>query len=161
MTGSEATGSPLLGLAPAGPAAMEGRLLIVKPETVVGWHRAGFRLYWRWRSQRGGGRPEVAEEMLGIVIRKVSMPGPNSPSLLRQLLLGLPVSLVIVSPTLALFRLAHETDLGAYLLAVGIIIEHGMLVQETATRHLQTLTESCDASQYAASIKLHSLNDVK
>ncbi len=32
-------------------------LLIVKPETVVRWHRAGFRLYWRWRSrQRGAGR---------------------------------------------------------------------------------------------------------
>jgi hypothetical protein len=31
-------------------------LLIVKPETVVGWHRAGFRLFWRWRSRpRGGG----------------------------------------------------------------------------------------------------------
>jgi hypothetical protein len=26
-------------------------LLIVKPETVVSWHRAGFRLYWRWRSR--------------------------------------------------------------------------------------------------------------
>ena len=26
-------------------------LLIVKPETVAGWHRAGFRLYWRWRSR--------------------------------------------------------------------------------------------------------------
>src|SRR5271157_1878671 len=30
-------------------------LILVKPETVVGWHRAGFRLYWRPRS-RGGGR---------------------------------------------------------------------------------------------------------
>ena len=30
-------------------------LIVVKPETVVGWHRAGFRLYWRLRS-RGGGR---------------------------------------------------------------------------------------------------------
>ena len=28
-------------------------LLLVKPETVVGWHRAGFRLYWRWNSARG------------------------------------------------------------------------------------------------------------
>src|SRR3954451_15333650 len=27
-------------------------LVIVKPETVVGWHRAGFRLYWRWKSGR-------------------------------------------------------------------------------------------------------------
>ena len=26
-------------------------LVIVKPETVIGWHRAGFRLYWRWRSR--------------------------------------------------------------------------------------------------------------
>src|SRR4051794_6180625 len=35
-------------------------LVIVKPETVVGWHRAGFRLYWRWKSgsvaNSGGGR---------------------------------------------------------------------------------------------------------
>ena len=33
-------------------------LVIVKPDTVIGWHRAGFRLYWRWRSRpRGGQRP--------------------------------------------------------------------------------------------------------
>src|ERR1700730_11009242 len=32
-------------------------LIIVKPETVIRWHRAGFRLYWRWRSRhRGAGR---------------------------------------------------------------------------------------------------------
>ena len=38
-------------------------LAIVKPETVVGWHRAGFRLYWRWRSRPRGGRPKVSEEV--------------------------------------------------------------------------------------------------
>jgi putative transposase len=32
-------------------------LVIVKPETVINWHRAGFRLFWRWRSRRRGGRP--------------------------------------------------------------------------------------------------------
>src|ERR1700751_134110 len=32
-------------------------LAIVKPETVVKWHRAGFRLYWRWKSKARGGRP--------------------------------------------------------------------------------------------------------
>ena len=37
-------------------------LVIVKPDTVVGWHRAGFRLYWRWRSRPRGGRPKVSEE---------------------------------------------------------------------------------------------------
>jgi putative transposase len=38
-------------------------LLIVKPETVVGWHRAGFRLYWRWRSRPRGGRPKITAEI--------------------------------------------------------------------------------------------------
>jgi hypothetical protein len=40
-------------------------LVIVKPETVINWHRAGFRLYWRWRSRRRGGRPKVADEIRG------------------------------------------------------------------------------------------------
>ena len=35
----------------------------MKPETVVRWHRAGFRLYWRWRSRQRGGRPRISEEM--------------------------------------------------------------------------------------------------
>jgi hypothetical protein len=39
-------------------------LLIVKPETVVGWHRAGFRLYWRWRSRvRAPGRSKITPEI--------------------------------------------------------------------------------------------------
>ncbi len=46
-------------------------LVIVKPETVVGWHRAGFRLYWRWRSRPRGGRPKVSEEVR-ILIRRMA-----------------------------------------------------------------------------------------
>src|SRR6201990_1890375 len=38
-------------------------LAIVKPETVVKWHRAGFRLYWRWKSKPRGGRPTVPLEL--------------------------------------------------------------------------------------------------
>ena len=38
-------------------------LVIVKPETVIGWHRAGFRLYWRWRSRPRGGRPKITAEV--------------------------------------------------------------------------------------------------
>jgi hypothetical protein len=34
-------------------------LAIVKPDTIVRWHRAGFRLYWCWKSRRRGGRPTV------------------------------------------------------------------------------------------------------
>jgi hypothetical protein len=44
-------------------------LVIVKPETVVGWHRAGFRLYWRWRSRPRGGRPKITEEIRGLIRR--------------------------------------------------------------------------------------------
>ena len=42
-------------------------LAIVKPETVVGWHRAGFRLYWRWRSRPRGGRPKISEEFRTLI----------------------------------------------------------------------------------------------
>src|SRR6187399_931170 len=44
-------------------------LVIVKPETVIGWHRAGFRLYWRWRSRPGSGRPAITEEVRGLIRR--------------------------------------------------------------------------------------------
>ena len=34
-------------------------LAIVRPDTVIRWHRAGFRSYWRWKSRRRRGRPTV------------------------------------------------------------------------------------------------------
>jgi hypothetical protein len=50
-------------------------LAIVKPETVVKWHRAGFRLYWRWKSKPLGGRPTVPLE-IRKVIREMSIANP-------------------------------------------------------------------------------------
>ena len=44
-------------------------LVIVKPETVIGWHRAGFRLYWRWRSRPRGRRPRITGEMRDLIRR--------------------------------------------------------------------------------------------
>src|SRR5215472_4625310 len=44
-------------------------LVIVRPETVIGWHRAGFRFYWRWRSRPSGGRPQIAEGVRLLVRR--------------------------------------------------------------------------------------------
>ena len=44
-----------------------GALAIVKPETVIKWHRAGFRSYWRWKSRRRGGRPTVAPEIRKLI----------------------------------------------------------------------------------------------
>jgi putative transposase len=50
-------------------------LVVVKPETVVGWHRAGFRRYWRWKSRSLGGRPQI-EADLRALIRRMSVDNP-------------------------------------------------------------------------------------
>ena len=47
-------------------------LAIVKPDTIVRWHRAGFRLYWCWKSGRHGGRPTVPLEIRKL-IREMSI----------------------------------------------------------------------------------------
>jgi hypothetical protein len=39
-------------------------ITIVRPETLVRWHRAGFRLYWRWKSRSLGGRPKIAADLV-------------------------------------------------------------------------------------------------
>jgi hypothetical protein len=50
-------------------------LAIVKPDTIVRWHRPGFRSYWRWKSRPGGGRPTVPLEIRKL-IRKISIANP-------------------------------------------------------------------------------------
>src|SRR6478672_2464510 len=35
-------------------------MMIIRPETLVRWHRAGFRRYWRWKSRSLGGRPQIS-----------------------------------------------------------------------------------------------------
>jgi transposase InsO family protein len=47
-------------------------LAIIRPETVIRWHRAGFRSFWRWKSRRRGGRPRVPLE-IRRVIRDMSL----------------------------------------------------------------------------------------
>src|SRR5262245_16380972 len=42
-------------------------VVIVKPETVVAWHRQGFRLFWRWKSRRRNGRPLVASDARALI----------------------------------------------------------------------------------------------
>ena len=50
-------------------------LMIIRPETLVRWHRAGFRNYWRWKSGSRGGRPKI-ESDLRALIRRMSMENP-------------------------------------------------------------------------------------
>jgi hypothetical protein len=49
-------------------------LVLVKPATVVKWHRQGFRIYWRWRS-RCPGRPKTSDEIRDL-IRQMSVDNP-------------------------------------------------------------------------------------
>jgi hypothetical protein len=42
---------------------------IVRPETLLRWHRAGFRRYWRWKSRRRGGRPPIEAELRALIRR--------------------------------------------------------------------------------------------
>ena len=46
-------------------------LMIIRPETLVRWHRAGFRRYRRWKSRPLGGRPQIETE-LRVLIRRIS-----------------------------------------------------------------------------------------
>src|SRR5216684_1261853 len=54
---------------------MYDALAIVRPDTVIRWHRAGFRSYWRWKSRRRCGRPTVPLEIRRL-IREMSIANP-------------------------------------------------------------------------------------
>src|SRR5262249_13422582 len=55
--------------------SVRNALKILKPETVIAWHRAGFRAYWRWKSRAQGGRPRVSPEVREL-IREMSIANP-------------------------------------------------------------------------------------
>src|ERR1700741_1039331 len=78
-------------------------LAIVRPDTVIRWHRAGFRLYWRWRSRRRCGRPTVSLEIRRL-IREMSIVNPlwGAPRIHGELLmLGVDVSQTSVAKYMA------------------------------------------------------------
>src|SRR5438128_7445779 len=53
------------------PAILKA-MTIIRPETLVRWHRAGFRRYWRWKSRNLGGRPRI-DAGLRALIRRMSI----------------------------------------------------------------------------------------
>jgi hypothetical protein len=72
-------------------------MVLVKPATVIQWHRQGFRLFWRWRSRSG--RPSVEREIRGL-IRQMSSANPlwGAPRIHGELLkLGIEVSQATVA----------------------------------------------------------------
>jgi len=80
-------------------------IIIVKPETLLRWHRRGFRAYWRWKSWRGG-RPRIDRELRAL-IRRMSKENPTwgAPRIHGELLmLGIDVS---------------ESTVGRYMIRIG------------------------------------------
>ena len=78
-------------------------LAIIKPDTLVRWHRAGFRSYWRWKSRRRGGRPIVPVEIRRL-IREMSIANPlwGAPRIHGELLkLGIDIGQTSVAKYMA------------------------------------------------------------
>src|SRR3954449_12351230 len=78
-------------------------LTIVEPETVIRWHRAGFRSFWRWKSRRHAGRPSVTPEIRRL-IRQMNLANPlwGAPRIHGELLkLGIDVGQTSVAKYMA------------------------------------------------------------
>ncbi len=81
-------------------------LVIVKPQTVIAWHRQGFRLFWTWKSRRRTGRPTVPPDVRAL-IRTMSEANPlwGAPRLHGELLkLGIDIGETSVSKYMARHR---------------------------------------------------------
>ena len=81
-------------------------LLIVKPETVIAWHRRGFRLYWRWKSRHRDGRPTVSPEVRHL-IRRISLANPRwgAPRIHGELL---KIGIEVCQATVAKYMVRHR-----------------------------------------------------
>jgi transposase InsO family protein len=86
------------GLYALAPSILDA-LKIVKPDTVIRWHRAGFRVYWRWKSRCRGGRPKAPTEIRQL-IHEMSIANPlwGAPRIHGELLkLGIEVGQTTVA----------------------------------------------------------------
>jgi transposase InsO family protein len=84
------------------PGVMDA-LKIIRPETLLRWHRAGFRAYWRWKSRPRGGRPKTAADIRRL-IREMSVANPlwGAPRIHGELLkLGIDVGQTTVAKYMA------------------------------------------------------------
>ena len=82
-------------------------LVIVQPETVVRWHRQGFRLYWRWKSRRGRSGRLPIDPKIRALVRRMSLANPlwGAPRIHGELLkLGIAISQASVAKYMARHR---------------------------------------------------------
>jgi putative transposase len=88
-------------------AAWKSALMIVKAETVVAWHRKGFRLFWTWKIHHGKpGRPKMPQEIRDL-IRMMSRNNPRwgAPRIHGELL---KLGIEITEPTVAKYMVRHR-----------------------------------------------------
>ena len=98
-------------------------IIIVQPETVIRWHRRGFRAYWHWKSHQVGGRPLIDSEIRAL-IRRMSRENPlwGAPRIHGELLmLGIEVAESTVGRYMVRRRRPTATGPSAYptLIAFG------------------------------------------
>jgi hypothetical protein len=81
---------------------------VIKPETLVRWHRAGFRRYWRWKSRNLGGRPPVSAKLRAL-IRRMSLENTlwGAPHIHGELL---KLGFTVVQSTVAKYMAKKDDD---------------------------------------------------
>jgi putative transposase len=114
-------------------------LVIVKPETVIAWHRRGFRLFWTWRSRRRTGRPTVPSHVRAL-IRTMSRANPlwGAPRIHGELLkLGIDVCQATVAKYLVRPRRPPSQTWRTFLANhIGQVMAADFFVVPTATCRL-------------------------
>src|SRR5882757_895852 len=121
---------------------------IAQPETVIRWHRTGFRLYWRWKSRSRGGRPRIPREIRRL-IREMSLANRlwGAPRLHGELLkLGIEVAQSTVakymarsgrgrSQTWKTFLANHSSGIGAMDFLIAPTVGFRLLFVLVILRH--------------------------
>src|SRR6266540_555945 len=128
-------------------------ITIIRPETLVRWHRAGFRRYWRWKSRSPGGRPKIAAELRAL-IRGMSVDNPlwGAPRIHGELLkLGFEIAQSTVAKYMVkrcgppsqgwrTFLRNHAPDIAAMDLfvvpTIGFDLLYGLVIVRLARRDL-------------------------
>ena len=143
-------------------------LSIIQPETLVRWHRVGFRCYWRWKSRRRGGRPQIDTDLRKL-IRRVSVENPlwGAPRIHGELLkLGLEVAQSSVAKYMArrrrppsqgwhVFLHNHAPDIAAMDLFLVPTIGFGLLYAFDPARVCGPLRRPRAYAHYYSDVRTH------
>jgi hypothetical protein len=126
-------------------------MCIVQPETVLRWHRTGFRWYWRWKSRSKGGRPPIPNDWRRL-IREMSTANPlwGAPRIHGELMmLGIKIAQSTVAKYMARGRRPPSQSWKTFLCNhAGGIAAMDLLVVPTIGFRL-TWGGSCQASFYS------------